>query len=375
VAAPKYQVFVSSTYEDLRTEREQVIRAVLEMGHIPVGMEMFSAADEEQWQIIARHIDESDYYVVVVAHRYGSLTDEGLSYTQKEYEYARDKGIPCLGFVIDAAAAWPADRVDKVTGMKSRLDAFKDRIREKPVGFWSSADDLYGKVSIALTKTMTAQPREGWVRASSVVGVAATAELIRLSAENAELRKRIEAAEKAAAAEHKAEIRETIDALFRTKKTLSYRYVPAGEWQDDVEKDLFDLFRVIAPELVVEASIKDLARLLAMHIRSDKENPRWDVVAVNQVKTLMTDFMTLDLAAPSTRRHAVSDVSEYWSLSPFGVEILKRIRKVTILETDADTSATKADSPADDADAGASATRSQNHESREPSPTPSVGSD
>ena len=57
--AVKYQVFVSSTYEDLKIERDVVIKAVLEMGHIPVGMEMFSAADDEQWKVIARHIDES----------------------------------------------------------------------------------------------------------------------------------------------------------------------------------------------------------------------------------------------------------------------------------------------------------------------------
>ena len=50
--AVKYQVFVSSTYEDLKAEREVVVKAVLEMGHIPVGMEMFSAADQQQWQII-----------------------------------------------------------------------------------------------------------------------------------------------------------------------------------------------------------------------------------------------------------------------------------------------------------------------------------
>jgi hypothetical protein len=44
----KYQIFVSSTYEDLRDERNEVIKACLNMGHIPVGMEMFNAADEEQ---------------------------------------------------------------------------------------------------------------------------------------------------------------------------------------------------------------------------------------------------------------------------------------------------------------------------------------
>jgi Domain of unknown function (DUF4062) len=51
----KYQIFVSSTYEDLKDERNEVIKACLNMGHIPVGMEMFNAADEEQWAVITPH--------------------------------------------------------------------------------------------------------------------------------------------------------------------------------------------------------------------------------------------------------------------------------------------------------------------------------
>src|SRR5688572_20461368 len=105
----KYQIFVSSTHEDLKEERDAVIKAILEMGHIPVGMEMFSAADEEQWKLIARHIQESDYYVVIAAHRYGSTT-EGVSYTEKEYDFAVSQGVPTLGFVIAESAAWPNTR-------------------------------------------------------------------------------------------------------------------------------------------------------------------------------------------------------------------------------------------------------------------------
>ena len=104
--AVKYQIFVSSTYDDLRGEREQVLKATLEMGNIPVGMEMFSAADEEQWKIITRQIDECDYYAVIVAQRYGSVVD-GISYTEKEYDYAISKNIPVLGFIIEDDALWP----------------------------------------------------------------------------------------------------------------------------------------------------------------------------------------------------------------------------------------------------------------------------
>jgi hypothetical protein len=131
----KFQIFISSTYEDLKDEREQVIKACLEMGHIPVGMEMFSAADEEQWQIIKRQIDESDYYVVLIAHRYGSVVD-GLSYTEKEYDYAVQQGVPTLGFIISDDARWPSKWVEAGDEVKERLNAFKqngdalcDRVR------------------------------------------------------------------------------------------------------------------------------------------------------------------------------------------------------------------------------------------------------
>ena len=45
----KYQVFVSSTYEDLKMERQAVISCLLDMDCIPVGMEQFSASSLSQW--------------------------------------------------------------------------------------------------------------------------------------------------------------------------------------------------------------------------------------------------------------------------------------------------------------------------------------
>jgi len=77
----RYQVFVSSTYADLKNERSRVIQTLLELDCIPAGMELFPAADEEQWQFIRRVIDDCDYYIVIIGGRYGSLTPEGISYT------------------------------------------------------------------------------------------------------------------------------------------------------------------------------------------------------------------------------------------------------------------------------------------------------
>jgi hypothetical protein len=58
----RYQVFVSSTYEYLKVERQEVMHALLEQECIPSGMELFPAASEDQWTLIKEVIDDCDYY-------------------------------------------------------------------------------------------------------------------------------------------------------------------------------------------------------------------------------------------------------------------------------------------------------------------------
>jgi hypothetical protein len=75
-----YSVFVSSTYEDLRGERAAVQKALLQLRCMPIGMELFGSADEETWDFIKRQIEACDYYVVIVADKYGSTAVDGLSH-------------------------------------------------------------------------------------------------------------------------------------------------------------------------------------------------------------------------------------------------------------------------------------------------------
>ena len=100
----KFQIFISSTYEDLKEERSKVVATILKSNHFPIGMEMFSADNIEQWEQIKRTIDSSDYYILIIKRRYGSMTKEGISYTEKEYNYAQEKKIPILAFIVGANA-------------------------------------------------------------------------------------------------------------------------------------------------------------------------------------------------------------------------------------------------------------------------------
>lgn len=97
----KYQVFISSTFTDLIDERQAAVEAILKKGHIPAGMELFTAGDKSQWEVIKKWIDDSDIYVLLLGGRYGSIDfNTGLSYTQLEYEYAISKRKPFFSLIL-----------------------------------------------------------------------------------------------------------------------------------------------------------------------------------------------------------------------------------------------------------------------------------
>ncbi len=170
----KYQIFISSTYEDLKTERQKIQDAILSMYHFPIGMEMFSAGDEDQWKIIQETIDSSDYYVLIIGHRYGSIikTEDGeISYTQKEFRYALSKGIPVLAFLIAGDALVTPQKMEQDSAKKKKLEKFKKEVRTgRTVEWWSTPDDLAAKFTIALNKQIARgmdakeYSRNGWVR-------------------------------------------------------------------------------------------------------------------------------------------------------------------------------------------------------------------
>lgn len=187
----KYQVFLSSTYSDLVEERESIIKAILEMYHIPIGMEMFSAEDEDQWEIIRRTIEVSDYYILVLGLRYGSKTSDGISFTQKEYEYALEEKIPILAFVMnDTVSLSKYKRDDDL----SEISKFRDLVltNSKMAQFWETKDQLIKNVSISLMKQIMQKPGVGWIRGDKTgAEEALSKELAILSKENRELRERI----------------------------------------------------------------------------------------------------------------------------------------------------------------------------------------
>ena len=129
----RYQVFVSSTYEDLQEERKEVMQALLELDCIPAGMELFPASNEDQWTLIKKVIDDCDYYLLIIGGRYGSVNKDGVSYTQMEFEYALSSGKPIISFLPKDPGDIPSSKCENTEKGKKKLEEFKQLAQKNEI--------------------------------------------------------------------------------------------------------------------------------------------------------------------------------------------------------------------------------------------------
>ena len=164
----RYQVFVSSTYDDLREERQEIIKALLELNCIPSGMEFFPASDVDQWSLIKPVIDDCDYFIVVIGGCYGSTGPDGKSYTQMEYEYALAAHKPVLAFLHHRPEELPPERVDQGVDLKDKLENFRELAKKQRMcKFWKSPQELGRVVNSSITRIIEEKPAIGWIRANA----------------------------------------------------------------------------------------------------------------------------------------------------------------------------------------------------------------
>lgn len=190
----RYQVFVSSTFEDLKEERKAVIECLLNAGYIPAGMELFSAANDDQFQYIKKIIDNCDYYVLIIAGRYGSINPSThLSFTEQEYNYAKSKGLPILVFPYDKPFDLPESKRDDTN--KKRLVKFRKTVSENRLyKSWHTVGGLCTDVINSLNNAVKEQQPEGWIRGHDLLLMEQQARELRTN--NANLLQRISQLEK-----------------------------------------------------------------------------------------------------------------------------------------------------------------------------------
>ena len=161
----KYQVFVSSTYTDLKEERIAVTQCLLDNDCIPVGMEQFPASEMSQMEYIKKMLEDCDYYILILAGRYGSLDTDEIGYTEKEYDYACELGIPVMSFLYENLDDIPFGKSEQDAIGRDKLEQFRKKVSSgRLIKKYANIDQLKAEVSTSLNRCIKDYPAKGWIR-------------------------------------------------------------------------------------------------------------------------------------------------------------------------------------------------------------------
>ncbi len=297
----RYQIFVSSTFEDLKEERKRVMETILNFNCFPAGMELFPAMDEEQFEFIKRKIDESDYYLLIIGGRYGSVDDSYVSWTEREYHYAVDKDIPVIAFIHNDFSKLPGEKTDPEIKKRRKLVAFKKKVSTgRLIQKWSNVDDLDAAVARSLHNVLEQQPRIGWVRADKIASEDVQKEIERLKKEIASRQHEI----------NNLEARLNRKDTYLTKKDEAYNALKLIYHAAKLQIELLN------------QEIKELKSKLEKSLSSVDSKPDTETFTVNGVsfKMVHVDGGTFMMGADDGDERAFSDekpahqvtLSDYW---------------------------------------------------------------
>jgi len=243
----KLQVFISSTYTDLLEERQAAVAAVLKAGHIPAGMELFSAADRSQLDTIRGWIEQSDVYMLILGGRYGSIEpDSGLSYTELEFNYAVELGKPLYAVVISEDGLNKKVRnggpnvIERDHGLLLR--EFRRKVLSNISSFFEEPKDIRLAVFESLPDLSRRKELTGWVRGDQIVDTQPLVdEIKKLSDENSTLRAKLAQAGKQIEKKTEAnnEYRDTVRIL-ESKKIIFKAGLSSNS--EDIKTSALNLF-------------------------------------------------------------------------------------------------------------------------------------
>ena len=328
----RYQVFVSSTYVDLKDERQHVLQALMEMDCIPAGMELFPAADEEQWEFIKKVINDCDYYLLIIGGRYGSITKDGISYTEKEFDYAVEIGLKVVALIHGALDEIPFGKSEKEPALRDKLLGFKDKVMNgRLVKFWKAPEELPGLVALSLTKTIKTYPAVGWVRASNIANEDILSEINDLRKLNSKLQSELSELEP----QQKPKIEDIADidsefVVHGTYKTQQTGYGPRSH-SFECKISWKELFALVSPYLVEHPNDAVVKSKIASSLKGKNTNSQSGYsisIDDQEFQTISVQLQAYGLVKTDYLKTTQGGMALFWSLTEKGKQLMVESRVV-----------------------------------------------
>jgi hypothetical protein len=278
---------------------------------------------------------------VIIGGKYGSIHDNGQSYTEREYRYALEREKPIIGFLHKEPQSLPATQIELDPAVRKKLEDFRELVGTKTCKFWTSPVDLGSVVSRSLMRLIKRHPAVGWVRGNLVPDESASQEILRL-------RKEVEVVEAKLADTAKAppvgiedlaqgDERVTLSFISQPESFLSsgnvYPFNYSISWNE--------LFAAVSPYLIEEkietsfrrvfGNIPSVREHLNQELREVTGSPRdlkirYIEITAESYQTVIIQLRALGLITISNKPHDVNQI--YWVLTPYGDAVMTRLRAI-----------------------------------------------
>lgn len=284
--------------------------------------------------------------MLIVGGRYGSVDDAGLSYTEKEYDYAVSTKKPVIALLHKNPSGLPREKTETEPAIWEKLQKFRTKVERKHTCvYWQTADELKSKVIVGMTAAVKRHPAVGWVRADRVPSEATLANVLALKNRIAELEQ--EAAESRdqpppgteslAQGDDKFELH----LSFKSRKVIKvYPYHEDQGYTASITPSWHAIFAAVAPTMINEASDASLRNsfreffsresLKAFQGRTEFKDRtlREFTFRTDEIETCIVQLRALGLIKENDRKRSVKDIGTYWALTPYGNTLMVQLRAV-----------------------------------------------
>jgi hypothetical protein len=319
-------MFIGSTLDDLKNERQELPRIIMELGHIPVMPDCLDMTEKNAGQLVKKTIEECDYFIALVAHRY-SAKGEKTSALEHQCNIAIKKGIPVIALIIDEKARWKAAKKEQEPALIKKLEDFKKKLHGCRHISWLNSSDLCLKTQSLLIQEININPRTGWVKADLAASPAVANEISRLSVENEQLRHQVKIESGEIVTKLREQLKHAIKVLALNKITLSFYYASGENWENTRQFRYLRIFKLLVPELALGKTTAEISRFLGTVLNPDLEKTvRKDYpTPSNTIKKIMADFSLLKLVKCINETEG-SGEDEIWEITEYGKELYSAYR-------------------------------------------------
>ncbi len=308
-----------------------MVKAVLEMGHLPIDLVATGLFEDGSKDTVDRHIGRTDYLILLVGGSDG-VSDEAFAAVERTYESAGEHGVPVLALLGEQAA--PRKKRMSIMGSvkNSGVESLTQQLQTNSKAIVETLDNVGASAAWVLIKLIEKYRRPGWVSSTTLPSGDVATELARLSSENSNLRAELDSVQTDDEGRTEARLDAAQHSLNENMIVIPMWDRSTNRWEKPVESSLYEFFIRRAPEMVVEKSLNEASQFVptgVCELDPGDFTTRW-VVPPNNINLWFTDLMALGLVQPSTTHHHAKDTNQYWTLTPDGRELLSSVRRLVL---------------------------------------------